>query len=80
VELGTPTSERKKGKREKMSSGDTEKMLEEYKKDMAEEEKADYDARTPEEKTAWLRFQRPPAAPPYFPVFVRHAFDDVCMS
>ena len=44
------------------AGGDTEKMLEEYKKDMAEDEKADYDARTPEEKTAWLRFQRPPAA------------------
>ena len=56
------------------AGGDTEKMLEEYKKDMAEDEKADYDARTPEEKTAWLRFQRPPAASPSFPVFMWHAF------
>lgn len=34
---------------------DTEKMLEEYKTDVAESEKADYEALTPEEKTAWLR-------------------------
>ena len=34
---------------------DTEKQLEEYKKDMAESERAEYDSRTPEEKTEWLR-------------------------
>ena len=39
-------------------SADTEKMLEEYKKDLADDEKADYDARTPEEKTEWLRCVR----------------------
>ena len=47
-----------------MAAGDndTEKLLEEYKKeqaecrqDLKEDERAEYDARTPEEKTEWLR-------------------------
>lgn len=36
-------------------SDDTEKMLEEYKQEVADSEKADYEALTPDEKTAWLR-------------------------
>jgi hypothetical protein len=38
---------------------DTEKLLEDYKKDLADKEKDDYDALTPEEKTAWLRCEFP---------------------
>ena len=47
-----------------MAAGDndTEKLLEEYKKeqaecrqDLKEDERVEYDARTPEEKTEWLR-------------------------
>ncbi len=53
-----------------MAGGDaTEKLLEEYKKeqeecrkDLKEEERAEYDARTAEEKTEWLRCAKPKAA------------------
>jgi hypothetical protein len=49
-----------------MAAQDTEKMLEDYKKDIADNEKDDYEKRTPEEKTEWLRsatlcFPAPPS-------------------